>query len=55
MAVKVTEHINSPECIRGKCKVVCPVDAISSRFETDMLTRNVAVKKVIDGFSILCR
>jgi polyferredoxin len=47
MAVKVTEHINSPECIRcGKCKAVCPVDAISSRFETDMLTRNVAVKKV---------
>jgi len=45
--VKVTEHINSPECIRcGKCKAVCPVDAISSRFETDMLTRNVAVKKV---------
>ena len=29
----------------GKCKAVCPVDAISSRFETDMLTRNVAVKK----------
>jgi polyferredoxin len=43
MAVRVTEQINSGECIRcGKCKAVCPVDAISSRFETDMLTRNVA-------------
>lgn len=45
MNVKVTENINSPECIRcGKCKAVCPVQAI--KWKNGMVSlENVPAKR----------